>query len=113
MILEMSGGVELSDLKGPRDVTFKWNLKRLDGLDPRGRRTTPESLLQRRERLVRATRNYFNRTIREIAHPAAELESLGFGRDKPPEPDSLNPTLDNPAAEAQTAEARLRRRRHR
>ena len=96
----------LSDFKGPRHVTFKWNLKGLDGLDPRGRGTAPQPAFQRLEGVLRAPRNYCNRSIREIAHIPAELESLGFRRDKPPEPDPLNPPPDNPAAEAQ-------RRRHR
>jgi hypothetical protein len=90
--------VALSDFKSPRHVTFQWDLKGGDFLDPSRRWTAAQLTLHRLQGRLRASRNYFNRSVREIAYVPAEPESLGFGRDKPPEPDPLNSAPDNPVA---------------
>ena len=108
MIVDLSVVADLSDFKGPRHVTFKWSLKGRDGFDARAWRAAAQPVLQLLQCFLRPPRNYFNRSIREVVHVSAELESLGFGHDKPPEPHSLNAAPDNPVAEAQTAFRLLR-----
>src|SRR5881394_2543896 len=104
--------VALSDVKAPRQVQFNWNLKSRDVVHARVRRSAPQVTLQRFKCFLRSFRNYFNRSIREVLREPAELQPLGFTHDKPPEPDSLNATPDNPATAAQTDDwARRRRRR--
>jgi hypothetical protein len=103
-----SSASDLSDVKGPRDLQFNWNLKSLDVVDACVRRSTPQFALQLFQRGFRTLRNYFNRSIGEIAREPAELQPLGLTHDKPPEPHALNAAPDNPAPEAHFA----RRRRH-
>lgn len=86
-------------------------MKGLDLVDARARRPALQLALERIKCLLGTPRNYFNRSIREIAHVPAEVESLRFGRDKPPEPDPLNATPDNPAPKAQIGSTGFRRRR--
>src|SRR4029077_14919206 len=83
--LSSSTSVDLSDIKGPRNIQFTWNLNSLDVVDARVRGTAPQSLLELFECRVRSLRNDFNRSIREVGREAAELEPLGLAHDKPPE----------------------------
>src|SRR5437773_3722734 len=95
---------DLSDVKGPRYIKFLWNLKALYVIHARVRRASPQRCLQLIELGIRPFRNHFNRAIGKVAREPTELQPLGFTHDKPPEPDSLNATPDNPAAQAQTGE---------
>jgi len=67
-----------------------------------------ELLLELLKYRVRSFRNYFNRSIREIAREAAQLEAQRFTHDKPPEPHALNAPLDDPATEAHFGRRRRR-----
>src|SRR5215510_3291096 len=87
-----------SNVKGPRDLEFNWDLKSRDIVHARMRWTATELRLQPFKCFLRSLRNYFNRSVRQVLRKPGELESLGFTHDKPPEPDSLNATPDNPTA---------------
>src|SRR5262249_51722135 len=102
-----------SYIKWPRDLQFARYLKPCDVGHARIPRTTSQLHLQCLKCFLRSFRNYFNRAVRQVLRKAAELESPGFTHDKPPEPDPLNATPDNPAPAAQIADSRRwRRRRH-
>jgi len=76
-------------------------VKSFDVVYPRVRRTAPQLLLQLLKDRFRSLRNYFNRSVRQVAREPSELQSLGLTHDKPPEPHPLNATADDPALAAQ------------
>jgi len=76
-------------------------LKSFDVVDPRVEWTVAQLLLQLLKYRFRPFRNYFNRSVREVAREPSQLQSLGLTHDKPPEPHPLNAAADNPALAAQ------------
>jgi hypothetical protein len=90
--------LELFDVECAGDLQFNWNLKSLDGVHARVRWPALQVLLEGVQRRLGALRNYFNRSIGQIAREAAQAEPLGLAHDKPPEPHALHLSADQPPA---------------
>lgn len=100
-------------------MKLQWNLKSLDGVDARHRRSLLQRLLQRVERGIIPLRNYFNRPVRQIAREAPKPQAVRLPAHEPPEADPLHLPAHDPATRAHAsgvalgAAAPTRRRRYR